>query len=133
MKNTPRNWFLAVNVLAGAAFAAPAMADTAQPAPVHHTRHHVRHVTHHAAIAPLAPASPAPQPVAADNTAPMPNESVTAPIPKQDEDPTMAPAVMQIHYPPMGDGYTTGSSAQAMDDREAAKVTGVQIKMPLGQ
>jgi hypothetical protein len=133
MQNTPLTLALALTASIG--LAAPALADTAQPTtPAHHTRHHVHHTARHqTALAPLTPVKPAPAPVTAQNTAPMPNESVTAPIDNHDQDTSVAPAVMQIHYPPMGDGYTTGSSAQAMDDREAAKVTGVQVKVPLGQ
>jgi hypothetical protein len=128
MQNTPLA--LTFALLAGVAFAAPAIADVAPAvAPVHHTRHHVRTAKHDAPIAPLT-APTAVKPVA-DNTAPVPNEWVTAPIDNTDQDTSVAPAVMQIHYPPMGDGYTLGSSAQAMDDREAAKVTGVQVKVPL--
>jgi hypothetical protein len=82
-------------------------------------------------IARLTPASHAPE--ADPNAAPVPNENVTPPIDNSDQSASVAPAVMQIHYPPQGDGYVSGSSAQAMDDREAAKVTGVQIHMPLDQ
>ncbi len=128
MQNTP----LALTLLAGVAFSAPALADTA-PATAqtaHHTHHHKRSAAHQAALAPLTPPAQA-KPALDVNSAPIPNEGVTAPIDNRDQDTSVAPAVMQIHYPPIGDGYTLGSSAQAMDDREAAKVTGVQVKVPL--
>ncbi len=128
MQNTPFTFTL--SLLAGIALAAPALAGTTQTAtPVHHIRHHVHVVSHQAPIAPLTQPDAA-KPVASHD-APMPNEWVTAPIDNTDQETSLAPAVMQIHYPPQGDGYTLGSSAQAMDDREAAKVTGVQMKVPL--
>jgi hypothetical protein len=99
----------------------------------HHAAH--RHATRRQAasnqVAPLTPAAHAP--VADASAAPVPNETVTAPIDNSDQTTSLAPAVMQIHYPPQGDGYVSGSSAQAMDDREAAKVTGLQAHIPLGQ
>lgn len=108
-----------------------------QQAPMagHHASRHHRHAQQRkvAAIAPLHAQPPAGQPTTAPTTAPTPNEWVTAPPDRSGQETSVAPTVMQIHYPPMGDGYTTGSSAQAMDDREAAKVTGVQVKVPLGQ
>jgi hypothetical protein len=129
MQNTPLAF--ALTVLAGVVCTAPALAETAQTAPVaHHPRHHTRSAGRQAAVAPLT--APAPVAPAVDkNSAPVPNEWVTAPIDNTDQETTFAPSVMQIHYPPQGDGYTLGSSAQAMDDREAAKVTGVLMKMPL--
>jgi hypothetical protein len=116
-----------------ASVAVPALADTPKPKAAHHkASHHDRHAaTRHASLVPPAP--PKAPAAEASNSAPIPNESVTAPPDRNDQNTSVAPAVMQIHYPPMGDGYTTGSSAQAMDDREAAKVTGVQVKVPLGQ
>jgi hypothetical protein len=128
MQNTPLAITLAL--FASVAFAAPGLAETTQPsAPVHHARRHARTIRQQAALAPLTKASPAKP--AADTNAPVPNEGVTAPIDNTDQQTSVAPSVMQIHYPPQGDGYTLGSSAQAMDDREAAKVTGVQMKVPL--
>ncbi len=129
MQNTPLA--IAFTLLAGVAFTAPALAGPAPSAPVaHHSRHHTRSATRQAAIAPLTTPGPA-TPAVDKNSAPVPNEWVTAPIDNTDQHTTFAPSVMQIHYPPQGDGYTLGSSAQAMDDREAAKVTGLLMKMPL--
>jgi hypothetical protein len=124
-----------IATLALMASAGFAHADTSNaPAKRLHIRHHhARPAAHAAALAPLGAAKPAARPVTATNTAPVPNEGVTAPIDTSDQTTSVAPSVMQIHYPPMGDGYTSGSSAQAMDDRDAAKVTGVQVKVPLGQ
>ncbi len=98
----------------------------------HHARHHHhRHADHTAALQNLTrPPSP---PVTARTQAPIPDETVTAPASSSNPSPSVEPAVIQIHYPPMGDGYPLGSSPQAMDDREAAKVTGLEVKLPLGQ
>ena len=128
MKSTP---FVTILALLTSAPAFAQAADSARPP--HHKHHHIRHARRQAAIAPLTAAKPGPQPVSAENNAPVPNESVTAPPDRSGQETSVAPAVMQIHYPHLGDGYTEGSSAQAMDDRQAAKVTGVQVKVPLGQ
>ena len=82
-------------------------------------------------MAPL-PAAPAQRVASTTSPAPIPNESVSppdAPPPKAE----ISPRSFQLHYPPVGDGYVTGSSSQAMDDREAAKATGVQMTVPLPQ
>jgi hypothetical protein len=42
-----------------------------------------------------------------------------------------APEVFQLHYPPTGDGYTYGSSPNALDDDAAKKAPGVQVRVPL--
>jgi hypothetical protein len=86
-----------------------------------------------AAISPIRPLTQPRTPSDGVSRAPMPDPAVTPPIDTSDQTTSLAPAVMQIHYPPQGDGYVSGSSAQAMDDREAAKVTGVLLRMPLGQ
>ncbi len=99
---------------------------------VHHHRHAARH-RRLAEATPIQPIAPQDRPAPTDTAAPVPNPAVTPPVDNSDQTTSVAPAVMQIHYPPMGDGYTAGSSAQAMDDREAAKVTGVQVHVPLGQ
>jgi hypothetical protein len=109
--------------------ASPALA-TKKPLHGHHHAKAQREVASNQ-IHPLMP--PARAPVADPNAAPVPNENVTSPIDTSDQAASVAPAVMQIHYPPQGDGYVIGSSAQAMDDREAAKVTGVLMHIPLSQ
>jgi hypothetical protein len=118
------------------AFSLPAFADTAMTKhPAGHAIHH-RHAARHrtmAAATPIEPLTPPARAAATETAAPMPNPAITPPVDTSDQSTTVAPAVMQIHYPPQGDGYTTGSSAQAMDDKQAAKVTGVQMHMPLGQ
>ncbi len=123
---------------AGTAMAAWAMlgvlAPAAHAAPASHARHATHHRSHkHARLAP-APAAPvaAAQPPAA-GPAPVPDEAVRAPIDHATPETSVAPSVFQLHYPPQGDGYTTGSSSQALDDREAAKATGVEVKVPLPQ
>jgi hypothetical protein len=127
----------AMVIVAPLLFAMPAVAATqpggapaAKPAAHHH--HAARH-RRMAAATPIQPIAPQNRPSPTDTAAPVPNQAVTPPVDNSDQHTSVAPAVMQIHYPPMGDGYTNGSSAQAMDDREAAKVTGVQVHVPLGQ
>jgi hypothetical protein len=117
-------------VLLAIALAAPALADQ-KPTTHHHARaHRARHAE---AVSPIKPLTAPPRPAALEGAAPTPDENVTPPPDRSGQETSVKPAVMQIHYPPMGDGYTSGSSAQAMDDREAAKVTGVQVQVPLGQ
>ena len=115
-------------LLAGAGTAAAEPA----PVPVHHViTHHRRHAQPAPKAAPLASASPAAPP--ATGPAPVPNEGVSAPVDNSSQESSVAPSVFQLHYPPQGDGYTTGSSSQALDDREAARATGVEVKVPLPQ
>ncbi len=111
------------------AVAAPASSQ-ASPARLHHTRRH-----HHAlAAAPSAgPEAPAAQPANTTTAAPVPDEAVTPPVDNPSPSANLAPSVFQLHYPPQGDGYVTGSSPQAMDDRNAAKATGMQATVPLPQ
>ena len=119
--------------------AAASPADAASPTPpashaaAHHGRsHHRRHlVSHRTGVQPLPP----PAPVASNTSpAPVPNEALSSPRADQPAPETsVAPSVFQLHYPPQGDGYVTGSSPQAMDDRNAAKATGVQVQVPLPQ
>ena len=117
-------------VCSAPADASPAAGDTfSMPAPRPH--HHKRHAPAKA-TAPLASAAPAPV-APTSSPAPVPNEAVAAPIDNQSTETSVAPSVFQLHYPPQGDGYTTGSSSQALDDREAAKATGVEMKVPLPQ
>jgi hypothetical protein len=115
------------------ALAHPAFADTmpgkAHPRPVHHAAHHSRL----AATSTITPLTAPARLAASDNAAPVPDLAIAPPVDTADQTTSLAPAVMQIHYPPQGDGYVSGSSAQAMDDRDAAKVTGVLLHMPLGQ
>ncbi len=113
-----------------AASAQTANAPARKPASQHgsHTRHH-----RVAARTQLPPPAPAGTQASATTPAPVPNEAVTAPDDAANPHTDVAPSVFQLHYPPQGDGYVTGSSPQAMDDRNAAKATGVQMKVPLPQ
>lgn len=126
----------------GAFARASASLQQGQPSPQHSaaTQHrrtvHHHHRTHLASRPEVQPLSPAPTPVASNTApAPVPNENVGQP--KADNPPpsstSVEPQVFQLHYPPQGEGYVTGSSPQAMDDRNAAKATGVQMQMPLPQ
>jgi hypothetical protein len=108
--------------------ALPALADTTHPAHHHRPRH--RRLS---ALGPVQPFTAPAGPASADASAPVPNPGITPPVDTADQSASLAPAVMQIHYPPQGDGYTSGSSAQAMDDHDAAKVTGLELRMPIGQ
>ena len=107
---------------------APALA---QSIPTH--AHHPHRAHRHLPAAP--PAQPADAARQADATAPapVPNEAVTPPLENKSPSANVAPSVFQLHYPPQGEGYVTGSSPQAMDDRNAAKATGVQATVPLPQ
>ena len=96
-----------------------------------HTRSHHHRVAART-LAPI-PAQPADRQASATTPAPVPNESVGAPNDPVASGASVAPSVFQLHYPPQGEGYVTGSSPQAMDDRNAAKATGVQMKVPLPQ
>ena len=107
----------------------PATGSHPQRAVPHHHRKHVAAKP----PAPLASAAPAPAAAPTSSPAPVPNEAVNAPIDNPAPETSVAPSVFQLHYPPQGEGYTTGSSSQAMDDREAAKATGVEMKVPLPQ
>ncbi len=119
----------------GSSLASPSPPATgAGSVPAQHvsTHHHRRHAAAKPAT-PVASAAPASAAVPASSPAPVPNEAVNAPIDNAGPDASVAPSVFQLHYPPQGDGYTTGSSSQALDDREAAKATGVEVKVPLPQ
>jgi hypothetical protein len=101
--------------------------------PHHQLRRKSAGMARKAAITPL-PAQARPGSPAAEEPAPVPNLAVDAPIDNTKQQQTeVEPSVFQLHYPPQGEGYVTGSSAQAMDDREAAKATGVEITVPLPQ
>jgi hypothetical protein len=118
--------------LPAASVAEPTSGTSAATSRPHHARPHHRH-RQTARIAPVPP-QPAATPVASGTSpAPVPNEALTAPIDHTDAQTSVAPSVFQLHYPPQGDGYVTGSSPQAMDDRNAAKATGVQARVPLPQ
>lgn len=125
--------FAAVLLLPGAmAHADPA--DTAtrpRQASHRHARHHAHAQASAGLIQPQAKPAAATPPEA--GPAPVPNEAVAAPINDPAPQPSAGPSVFQLHYPPQGDGYVTGSSPQALDDRDAAKATGVEVKVPLPQ
>jgi hypothetical protein len=113
--------------------ALPALGDPG-PGPrhgVHHraARHHRRAAY---GIAPL-PGAPRAHPTATVSAAPVPDESVTPPVVDTTPTTTLEPKVFSLHYPPQGDGYPPGSSAQDMADEGAARVNGVQLTVPLAQ
>ncbi len=97
------------------------------------THHHVTHKPRQSQQLALTRPATLPTPPAPPRVgpAPTPNDGVTAPVENPDPKTDLQPSVFSLHYPPQGDGYTTGSSPQAMDDRNAAKATGVQLTVPL--
>ncbi len=127
--------FAAALLLPGTIAQAQTVAAHPAATPRHASHRHTRHHAHtEAAVRPIQP-----QPKVAAATppaagpAPVPNEALSPPINDPAPQPSAAPSVFQLHYPPQGDGYVTGSSPQAMDDRNAAKATGVEVKVPLPQ
>jgi hypothetical protein len=123
---------------------APARAGTAPLPPPRHlsaTHQHSRQkslksksLKSAAAVPPARPAAlPRPAQPPTVGPAPVPNLAVTPPVDNSHQETQVEPSVFQLHYPPQGDGYITGSSPQAMDDRTAAKATGVQVTVPLPQ
>jgi hypothetical protein len=115
---------------------APAAAPAGHAAsPTHPVRRHRRHTVRYHRAAPAAPPSqPAPQ-AAADGTtpAPVPNEDVGPPRKAPDTDASVDPGTLQIHYPPLGNGYLPGSSPQDMANTQTPKVPGVTVNVPLQQ
>ena len=114
--------------LAGGQAAAPAM-QAHRP-----MRHHASHKVHQGqqiALTPRPATLPTPPAPPRVGPAPTPNDGVTAPVENADPKTDLQPSVFALHYPPQGDGYTTGSSPQAMDDRNAARATGVELTVPL--
>jgi|GEM_PF-3546623 len=113
--------------------AMPTMADQG-PGPrraVHH-RHATRRARPAFGIAPL-PAASRDRAAATVSAAPVPNENITPPAADPNPTTTLEPKVFSLHYPPQGDGYPPGSSAQDMADEGAARVNGVQLTVPLKQ
>ena len=125
---TARSTMVAALSLLGVATSA-----LSQPAGSRSHPHHARRSHRHprTASVPTQPAAPTDQQASATTPAPVPNESVTPPIDHAAPSANVAPSVFQLHYPPQGEGYVTGSSSQAMDDRNAAKATGVEATIPL--
>ncbi len=137
MAHHSRTLLSAALLMAGVVSTCVATASEPAPASAGHRTH--LHPRHHHGLRSADPASPAPAhgPLQAASAttapAPLPNESVAAPLPHTAPETAVAPSVFQLHYPPQGDGYVTGSSPQAMDDRNAAKATGVEVTVPLPQ
>lgn len=116
--------------MSGSCFADPQAVATGRSAVHHHHRKPAHAVRPKIAALPAAPAAPS---VASAGPAPVPNEALTPPIDNTAQETKVAPSVFSLHYPNQGDGYVTGSSPQAMDDRNAARATGVEMKVPLPQ
>lgn len=97
-------------------------------------RHRARH-RRAPAVTPGRVTAPAPRPPDAARLAP-------APLPNRDAAPPPAPPQsgaqvsgerLQIHYPAIGDGYLPGSSSVVIDNARAARVPGVQVRIPVSQ
>jgi hypothetical protein len=111
----------------------PANALVAKP--THPVRHHARrgsHARHHTAPPPtnVEPQARAPTPPAFSE-APTPNDNLLPPHEYIPPATAVVPGTLQLHYPPSGNGYVTGSSPQALDDDRTAKVPGVTLHVPL--
>lgn len=107
---------------------------TAASAPhPHHPTTHRHWVRRHrlASTAPATSATPAPVPRPSYTAAPTPNANLLPPSGYVPPATSVEPGTMQLHYPPSGEGYVTGSSPQAMDDARTAKVPGVTLHVPL--
>lgn len=115
------------------ASAAQPVTETARVTPPvrRHLRRHRRLASRSAPA--IVPPAPQQQAAGAMMPAPVPNEGAVAPPDRASQRANVGPSVFQLHYPPQGDGYVTGSSPQAMDDRNASKATGVEMKIPLQQ
>jgi hypothetical protein len=79
------------------------------------------------------PSQPGPQADAGTTPAPVPNEDIGPPRTGQDPRPSLDPGSLQIHYPPLGDGYLPGSSPQDMANQQTPSVPGATVKVPLQQ
>ncbi len=118
-------------LLAGPARSQSAPRSAAGHPAAHRSRHHGRVALHSRPVSPASPSET--QTASASTPAPVPDEALTSPPDRRDPSANVAPSVFSLHYPPQGDGYVTGSSPQAMDDRNAARATGVQATLPLPQ
>jgi len=91
------------------------------------------HANHHHAAPPpdnTDVESRAPTPPAYSE-APTPNDNLLPPHEYIPPATSVLPGTLQLHYPPSGNGYVTGSSPQALDDDRTAKVPGVTLHVPL--
>ncbi len=61
----------------------------------------------------------------------MPDDQVTAPVAPEESRTHVSPTMFDLGTRYQGDGYTYGSSPQAMDDRRSAHVPGLSLKVPL--
>jgi hypothetical protein len=100
------------------------------PLPGHKT---VRHARHHTVKPPPRLNATVAPPQLPGSPAPVPDENAAAPPDDKPQQAEVSPGIMQLHYPPMGNGYIPGSSPQAMDDRRTAKAGGVEVTLPLHQ
>jgi len=123
--------WLACGLTAGLARQAPVTPQAApHHAPARHHRAHARQRRHAAQIpAPRPPTAPStPQ----QTTAPVPNEAAEPPRDQLQPGLNVVPGNLQLHFPPVGDGYLPSSSSQTLDDSHAPKVPGVTLTVPLG-
>ncbi len=80
------------------------------------------------AVAPPVQPPPAPELTAA----PVPDRNLDPPNQALDPGVNVVPGNLQLHFPPMGNGYLPNSSSQALDNSHTPKVPGVTLSVPLG-
>jgi hypothetical protein len=149
---SPRRWLIGLALALAVALPVSGRAQTPAPnqtlaadvhapqpwaAPARHVHHHPRrhsHVTRHHAAPPPAQRTEsetrAPTPPAYSE-APTPDSNLLPPHEYIPPDTSVVPGTLQLHYPPSGNGYVTGSSPQALDDDRTAKVPGLTLHVPL--
>lgn len=118
------------SLLAVVVLLAPAtLAAQQTPQPQHHTRHHRAHVAS-ARPLPILPQQPVtPQSRFAD--APTPNPDIGPPDARPPPAISVQPELLQQHVTPTGQGYTYGSTPEAIQNADTAKAPGVGIDIPV--
>ena len=66
-----------------------------------------------------------------EEQAPTPDANLVPPAEYVPPTASVLPGTMQLHYPPVGEGYVPGSSSQSMDDARTAKVPGLTVHVPI--
>jgi hypothetical protein len=108
----------------------PQQTQPSRGGPHHQAHSNTPHRTRTAG-SPARPAPPRRNPGSALTAAPVPNESVRAPTSPVESRTHAEPTLFDLGNKYQGDGYVYGSSPQAMDDRRAMKVPGIEVKVPL--
>ncbi|MBV9654550.1 MAG: hypothetical protein JOZ42_08300 [Acetobacteraceae bacterium] len=103
----------------------------AAAAPAPHTKTHHHHASNKQAHVRPAPRAPKVSRAEPATPAPLPNESVSAPVAPEESRTRVTPTLFDLGEKYQGDGYPYGASPQAMDDRRSAHVPGISVKVPL--